>query len=221
MSLSPTAPEEAPAIVRVFPLVGAILLPRAVLPLNIFEPRYLAMVRDAMAGDRFIGIVQPRGDVAADPPALYATGGLGRITQFSETGDGRFLIALAGVTRFRAVEELAVATPYRQVRADYRPFAGDWREPQPLPPVMRADLEAVLRRYLDAQNLAADWDAVKAADDESLTNTLAAVCPFEPAERQALLEAADLAQRVRTLAALMRFAADSTSPASQGETTLQ
>ncbi len=221
MNAPPTTPEEVPDTIRVFPLGGAILLPRAVLPLNIFEPRYLAMVKDAMASDRLIGIVQPRTDIMADPPALYATGGLGRITQFSETGDGRFLIALSGITRFRALEELPVPTPYRQFRVDCRPFEADWREPPPLPTAMRGGLEEVLRRYLDAQNLAADWEAVTAADDESLINTLSAVCPFEPAERQALLEAPDLAQRARTLTALMRFAADATSPAGETDSTLQ
>lgn len=214
-----TGPEELPPIVRVFPLSGAILLPRAILPLNIFEPRYLAMVRDAMAGDRLIAIVQPRG--SGDRPGLYEIAGLGRITQFSETGDGRYLIALSGLSRMRIVEELPVTTPYRQVRADHAPFVADWNEPPPLPEVMRADLEAVLQRYLDAQNLSADWEAVRAADDESLVNTLSAVCPFEPAERQALLEAPDLAQRTRTLVSLMRFAADATGTLGDGDTSVQ
>jgi Lon protease-like protein len=216
-----TGPEELPPTVRVFPLGGAILLPRAVLPLNIFEPRYLAMVRDAMAGDRLIAIVQPRGGGPDDRPDLYEVAGLGRITQFSETGDGRYLIALSGLARMRIVEELPVTTPYRQVRADHAPYLADWHEPPPLPEVMRADLEAVLQRYLDAQNLSADWEAVQAANDESLVNTLAAVCPFEAAERQALLEAPDLAQRTRTLTALMRFAADATGAPSEGDPTVQ
>lgn len=214
-------PEELPPTIRVFPLGGAILLPRATLPLNIFEPRYLAMVRDAMAGDRLISIAQPRGDGSDERPGLYEVAGLGRITQFSETGDGRYLIALSGLTRVRIVEELPVTTPYRQVRADYAPFLADWHEPAALPEVMRADLESVLQRYLDAQGLSADWEAVKAADDESLINTLAAVCPFEASERQALLEAPDLAQRTRTLTALMRFAADATGVIGDGDTTVQ
>ncbi len=222
MIAAPAPPEDLPTRLRIFPLAGAILLPRAVLPLNIFEPRYLAMVRDAMASDRLIGIVQPRAGAAGDePPPVYAVGGLGRVTQFSETGDGRYLIALTGLTRFRIVEELPVTTAYRQVSADYAPYAFDRSEAAPLPQVMRADLEAVLRRYLDAQNLSADWDAVRAAGDESLVNTLCAVCPFEAAERQALLEAPDLAQRARTLSALMRFAAESTGPAGTGARTVQ
>ena len=193
-----------PTTLPVFPLAGALMLPRAELPLNIFEPRYLAMVRDAMAGDRLIGMVQPKDD--RDPPALYEVGGLGRITQFSETGDGRFLIALVGLTRFRIDRELDVETPYRQVVADYVPFAADWREPDPLPAAARADLETSLRHYLDTQGLSADWEAVAGADDESLINTLTAVCPFDIAEKQALLEAAHLRDRAGVLAALMTFA---------------
>lgn len=206
--------DSLPATVPVFPLAGALMLPRAELPLNIFEPRYLAMVRDAMAGERLIGMVQPKD--AREAPALYATGGLGRITQFSETGDGRFLIALVGLTRFRIVEELVVDTPYRQVRADYTPFAGDWRDAEPLPAAVRADLETSLRGYLDAQGLSADWDAVASADDESLVNTLTSVCPFDIAEKQALLEAPRLRDRAGVLAALMAFAA----PADEGKVTL-
>ena len=197
---------DLPDVIPVFPLSGAILLPRAVLPLNIFEPRYLAMTRDAMAGDRVIGIVQPKGDERSGPPELFATGGLGRITRFSETGDGRFLIALTGLIRFRIESELQVATPYRQVRADYAPFVHDWDPAPPLPAAARAGLEESLRAYLDTQNLTADWEAVRGADDEGLVSTLASVCPFEILERQALLEAPDLAARSDMLAALMRFA---------------
>ncbi|WP_448582655.1 LON peptidase substrate-binding domain-containing protein [Thermaurantiacus sp.] len=197
---------ELPAVIPVFPLSGAILLPRALLPLNIFEPRYLAMTRDAMAGDRLIGIIQPKGDGGAGPPELFGTGGLGRITRFSETGDGRYLIALAGIIRFHVTEEVGVATPYRQVRADYAPFVQDWNPAPPLPAMVRASLEDSLRAYLETQNLAADWDAVRGADDEGLVSTLATVCPFEILERQALLEAPDLEARASMLTALMRFA---------------
>jgi Lon protease-like protein len=221
METAPFGPGTLPATIPVFPLAGAILLPRAVLPLNIFEPRYLDMVRDAMSGERLIGMVQPRAELPAERPPLYGVGGLGRITQFSETSDGRFMIALSGLTRFAITEELAVTTPYRQVVAEFDRFEPDWHEPDSLPAVMREELETVLHRYLDAQSLSADWEAVKAADDESLVSTLAAVCPFEVAERQALLEAADLARRARTLTALMRFAADSTGAAGDAETTLQ
>ena len=196
--------DSLPATIPVFPLTGALMLPRAELPLNIFEPRYLAMVRDAMAGDRLIGMVQPKDE--NERPELFAIGGLGRITQFSETGDGRVLIAMIGLTRFRIGRELAVETPYRQVVADYAPFAGDWRDADPLPAAVRADLEGSLRSYLDSQGLSADWDAVANADDESLVNTLTSVCPFDIAEKQALLEAAALRDRASVLAALMIFA---------------
>ena len=200
--------------IPVFPLAGALLLPRAELPLNIFEPRYLAMVRDAMAGLQLIGMVQPKD--AHEPPALFSTGGLGRITQFSESSDGRLLITLTGLTRFRIGRELEVDTPYRQVAADYAGFAGDLREPDPLPATARADLEASLKSYLDAQGLSADWDAVAGADDESLVNTLCAACPFSVAEKQALLEAADVPARADVLTALMTFA----QPTDGGEATL-
>ncbi len=197
-----------PAAVPVFPLTGALLLPRAVLPLNIFEPRYLAMIRDAMAAtgaaNRIIGIIQPRFD--GDPPPLFDVGCLGRIGNYRETDDGRIEIALTGVSRFRIQAELDRTTPYRQVMADYDGFGDDRDDPEPLAAVARAGLEDVLRSYLDTQGLSADWEAVKSADDESLVTTLASVCPFDPAEKQALLEAEDLPDRAATLTALMTFA---------------
>ncbi len=202
------ATDPLPAVIPVFPLTGAVLLPRGVMPLNIFEPRYLAMVRDAMAANgsaaRFIGIIQPRDD--NDPPGLYRVGCLGRITDMRETGDGRILMALAGVTRFRIQDELSRTTPYRQVLADYAEFRADRGEPEPMTSLARAGLEDVLRTYLDANGLSADWDAVASADDEALVTTLATVCPFEPAEKQAMLEAHDLPARAETLTALMTFA---------------
>ncbi len=199
--------EPLPAVVPVFPLEGAVLLPRGMLPLNIFEPRYLAMVRDAMAASgsaaRVIGMIQPRDE--GDPPGLYTIGTLGRITDLKETGDGRVLIVLGGVTRFRVQQELDRTTMYRQVLADYAEFRDDRGEPKPVTAAARAGLEDVLRTYLDAQGLSADWDAVASADDEALVTTLATVCPFAPAEKQAMLEASDLPERAATLTALMTF----------------
>jgi Lon protease-like protein len=201
-----------PVAVPVFPLTGALLLPRGMLPLNIFEPRYLAMVRDAMAAtgaaNRIIGIIQPRGAQTGrdDPPTLYEVGCLGRIGDYRETDDGRILIALTGITRFRIAAELARTTLYRQVMADYHDFPEDREDPDPLTAAARAGLEEVLQAYLDAQGLSADWEAVRAADDEALVTTLAGVCPFDPAEKQALLEAEDLPERAATLTALMAFA---------------
>ncbi len=197
-----------PTAIPVFPLTGALLLPRGTLPLNIFEPRYLAMVRDAMAAtgaaNRMIGIIQPRS--RGEPPPLYDVGCVGRIGDYRETDDGRVLIALTGITRFRVAAELDRTTLYRQVMADYHDFADDREEPDPLTAAARAGLEDVLRAYLDAQGLSADWEAVHGADDEALVTTLSGVCPFDPAEKQALLEAEDLPERAATLTALMAFA---------------
>ncbi len=197
--------DSLPTKLPLFPLSGALLLPRGTLPLNIFEPRYLAMIKDAMAAGRLVGMVQPKDD--APRPALYPVGGVGRITQFSETGDGRFMIALSGVSRFRIAAELEVDTPYRQAEVLYDDFAGDTEDASSLAAAQRADVEQRLRTYLDTQGLSADWDAVASADDESLVNTIAAVCPFDPAEKQALLEAPDVPARAATLSALMAFAA--------------
>lgn len=198
-------PDSLPTEISVFPLAGALLLPRGNLPLNIFEPRYLAMVRAAIAGDRMIGMVQPRSD--DEPPGLYDIGGLGRITQFAETDDGRFMIVLTGICRFRIERELETDTPYRRVAVSYASYDADWQQPAPLSPAERAALEDSLRRYLDSQDMSADWDAVSTADDESLVNSLAGVCPFDIAEKQALLEAPDLNQRTSILTTLMSFAA--------------
>ena len=197
--------DSLPTRLPLFPLSGALLLPRGTLPLNIFEPRYLAMVKDAMAGGRLVGMVQPKDDAAR--PALYPVGSVGRITQFAETDDGRFMIALSGVSRFRIRAELDVDTPYRQAEVTYDDFTADTADAPSLGAPQRADIEERLRAYLDSQGLSADWDAVASADDEALVNTIAAVCPFDPAEKQALLEASDVPTRAATLSALMAFAA--------------
>ena len=214
----PASLADLPTRIRVFPLGGAILLPRAVMPLNIFEPRYLAMVKDAMEGDRMIGIIQPKGDWKTDSPPLFQVGGLGRITQYSETGDGRIVIALTGIIRFRIASELAATTPYRQIEANYADYAGDWSHPEPLAPIARAALESTLKSYLEAQDLSADWDAVSSADDEGLVNTLSVVCPLDSIERQALLESTTLPDRASTLTALMTFAQGASG---NGDATLQ
>ena len=207
MTLHPLgSPSDLPAGLRLFPLDGALLLPRATMPLNIFEPRYLAMVTDSMATDQLVAMIQPRADTLTARPPLYDVGTVGRITQYSETGDGRFLITLTGVARFRITRELSATTAYRQAEVDYKPYLSDWSPAAPLAAAARADLETTLRQFLDTQDLSADWDAVRSADDESLVNTLCAVCPFTTAERQALLEAPTLADRSSTLTTLMRFA---------------
>jgi Lon protease-like protein len=218
-----TALAPLPSAIPVFPLTGALLFPRGLLPLNIFEPRYLAMVRDAMAATgaahRIIGMIQPRGP--GDPPPLFEVGCLGQIADYRETDDGRILIALTGLARFRVAAELSRTTPYRQVMTDYEGFRHDRDEPAPLAASARANLEDVLRTYLDTQGLAADWDAVRNADDEALVTTLACVCPFDPAEKQALLEAPDLASRAATLTTLMTFAGGPGPAGGEGRPTLQ
>jgi uncharacterized protein len=196
---------ELPPVVPVFPLTGAVLLPRGVMPLNIFEPRYLAMVRDALAGTRVIGMIQPRSP-SETRPALFDIGCIGRISDAHNTPDGRMQIELTGLVRFRIERELEVMTPYRQVVADYDAFHADLDAPRAVGPAARVALEETLRTYLDANGLSADWEAVTNADDDSLVTTLAAVCPFDPVEKQALLEAPDLPGRTATLTALMTFA---------------
>jgi uncharacterized protein len=200
--------EEFPAVVPIFPLNGAVLMPRAILPLNIFEPRYLAMTRDAIAGHKFVGMVQPKAE--GRTPPVYETGCLGRINEWQETEDGRILMTLVGVTRFRVVEELPVTTLYRQVRIDCGVFTPDLVEANDLPPATRKQLFDHLRQFLDARGLAADWSAVKSASDETLVSALTMLCPFSAAEKQALLEAENLPQRTDILSSLLTFSTKST-----------
>jgi len=199
-------PEALPGVIPVFPLPGGLLLPRAHLPLHIFEPRYLAMVRNAMKGEKIIGMIQPHGLQDDGRPALYSVGCAGKIDRFEEIDGGRVLIALKGTCRFRVTEELTVETPYRQVRADYTPYAHDRIPPAPLPAEVRAQLLTQLEQYLQARTLKADWTAIHTADDEMLVNAICMLCPFEDAEKQALLEAVSLAERAEAVMLLMRFA---------------
>ena len=208
----------APAI-PVFPLTGAVLLPRGTLPLNVFEPRYLKMVDDAMRGNRLIGIIQPRmPESTSVAPPLFEIGGVGRITTYSETENARFQIVLSGLCRFRIAQELDVATPYRQVRADYEAFAADLTEPEDegLDERQRERLFGMLKGYLADRNLDADWDSIKRAPAEHLVNALAMICPFEPPEKQALLEAPSLSARTETLIALIAMASTDMPPPDQG-----
>lgn len=194
-----------PPAIPLFPLSGALLLPRGELPLNIFEPRYLAMLRDVMGRDRIIGMVQPRGESGGTPP-LHEIGCAGRVTAFAETDDGRFLITLRGVSRFRLVEELSSTTAYRQAKVDYADFAADLVPSPASRAVARADLMDVLARYLARQGLGVEKGALDEAPDEILVNSLATICPFSPVEKQALLEAADIGERAARMIALMEFA---------------
>jgi Lon protease-like protein len=198
-------PIEMPGVIPVFPLPGALLLPRGQMPLNIFEPRYLAMVDDALRdGHRLIGMIQP--DVAhasaADKPQLYKIGCVGRITQFAESGDGRYLIELTGVARFRVEEELKVATSYRQCRVTYAPFADDFTARKGENAVDRTGLLAALTEFLKANDLKADWEGIEKAPNEALVNALSMMSPYGTAEKQALLEAPDLKTRAEILIAI-------------------
>jgi len=200
-----------PDAIPIFPLTGVLLLPRGRLPLNIFEPRYLAMTQDALGGERLIGMVQPsdpqndnRGGGQMNPP-VYPIGCAGRITAFSETDDGRYLITLTGVSRFRIREELPLLGGYRRVTADWEPFARD-REPSPEPGFDRDRFARALKGYFVQRQISADWEAIEKAPGEHLLTSIAMLCPFEASEKQALLEAADLEERARLLVALIEMA---------------
>ena len=212
MSRSPFAPDFAqlPKTLPIFPLTGVLLLPGGRLPLNIFEPRYLAMTRDALAEARMIGMVQPtegQGD-AGDPP-VYGRGCAGRMTAWSETDDGRYLITLIGVARFDIAEELPRNERlYRRVVPDWSPYEGDLAaENPPLSGVERARLLAAIKPFLERHGITADWQAIEASADERLVTTLAMACPFASGEKQALLDAKDATERARLLTALMEMAA--------------
>jgi len=195
-----------PAILPIFPLTGVLLLPRGRLPLNIFEPRYLAMTRDALAGERMIGMVQPADPAASGSnPSVYPTGCAGRITSFSETEDGRFLITLTGVSRFRMHEELPLLEGYRRVVPEWSGFAGDLYD-GPEPAFDRQRLLRGLREYFQQHQITADWDAIGSVPSERLVTSVAMICPFEPSEKQALLEASDVEERARLLMAIVEMA---------------
>jgi Lon protease-like protein len=188
--------------VPIFPLAGALLFPRAQLPLHIFEPRYRAMVRDALGGESLIGMIQPRDE--REPSSLFDIGCIGRISGAEELQDGRFNIVLEGVARFRIAKEADVTTPYRQVDADRSGFADD-AEPEPLASIQRAELEQESRRYADVLGYAVDWAAVGNLDDEMLVNSIAQIAPLDPGSKQALLEAANLSVRADLLVQFMHF----------------
>lgn len=200
--------DDLPGVVPVFPLSGALLLPGGQMPLNLFEPRYLAMFDAALASSRVIGMVQPvfKGDRgASDRPNLCEVGCLGRITSFSETGDGRYVITVHGICRFRITEEMSVTTPFRQCRM--APFEIDLHDRSDA--ADNVDREALLnafRTYLDANGLDADWESVQKAGNATLVNALSMMSPYGPAEKQALLEAVSLKERAETLVAITEMA---------------
>ncbi len=197
---------DLPSVLPVFPLPAVLLLPGTRLPLNIFEPRYLEMLDEAIAGTRLIGMIQPSLDGSVDDsgvPTLCDVGCVGRVTSFAETGDGRYLISLQGVCRFRVVHELSVRTPFRQCQIV--PFLADLDE-EVGQDVDRPALLKALRAYLKANELEADWEGISRADNAMLVNALSMMAPFGPAEKQALLEAADLKARAETLVAITEMA---------------
>lgn len=209
-------PADLPQRIPVFPLAGALLLPRADLPLNIFEPRYLAMIEHAMASDRLVGMIQPQAEHAdKDVPPLMKIGCAGRITSYAETPDDRLLVTLTGVCRFEIVEELAATTSYRQAVANFHPFAIDLVSDLGANEVNRPALLKAFRDYLNANNMNADWEQVDAASTEVLVNTLSLLAPYPPGDKQALLEAPDLKTRADVLVALTEVALRRISPASQ------
>ncbi len=199
---------DLPVRFPIFPLSGAILLPRGRLPLNIFEPRYLNMVDDALKSHRIIGMVQPQSmeSEMLNKPDLFRVGCAGRITSFSETGDGRYLITLSGACRFFIKEELDCVTPYRQITSDFSAYEADLHAPENTSDVNREKLLAALKTYMQIHNMETDWDSVKQAPPESLVNSLSMICPFEPKEKQALVEAGSVSERAEILTALIEMA---------------
>ena len=215
-------PGDLPEVIPVFPLPGALLLPRGQMPLNVFEERYLAMVDDSFRdGHRLIGMIQP--DVSHSPdeehPVLFKVGCVGRITQLAESGDGRYILELTGVARFKVLEELTVLTAYRQCTVDDFPFSDDFTARKGEEDVDRAALLAVLTDFLEANNLKVDWDGIENAPNEALVNALAMMSPYGPPEKQAMLEAPDLKTRAEILIAVTEM--DLAKKRTSGETGLQ
>lgn len=201
---------DLPASIAVFPLPGVLLLPRMQLPLNIFEPRYLQMIDDCLRGTRIIGVIQPDEDdtspAQANQPALMKVGCAGRLTSYTETPDGRILITLTGIARFRVTNELETMTPYRQCAVDFEEFADDLTPELGTEKVKREHLLKVLKQYLDTNNMQADWRAIKLSTNEMLVNSLSIISPYGPREKQALLEAKTLEDRNQMLIALTEVA---------------
>ena len=208
MNASPFSARGLPPEFPIFPLQGALLLPHGKLPLNIFEKRYIAMVEDALAGQRLIGMIQPdctQPDVATGP-AVYGVGCLGRVSSFSETDDGRFLIAISGLIRFDLMGEHALRRGYRRAIPDFSRFMADLDAPI-APLLQRSALLDALRTYFAVNGFDANWTAIETMKDDELVVTLCMVCPFGTAEKQALLEAATPTSRAETLLALLHMGA--------------
>ncbi len=202
--MAPDGPD-LPGEIGIFPLPGALLLPGGRLPLNVFEPRYLALIEESLKAERMFGMIQPdeSAPVGEHGPGLYRVGCLGRLSSFAETEDGRFLVALSGVARFRVAEEVAPHRGFRRVRVDYAGFAAD---PSPADPAVdRPRLVTALRAYFRSKGIEANWEAIERAEIAALVVNLCMVCPFDAREKQALLEAPDATARAATLEALLRM----------------
>lgn len=197
-----SGPADLPETIPVFPLAGALLLPRGHMPLNIFEPRYLAMIDAALREDRLIGIIQPKDDAPHATPDLSPVGCVGRLTEFSETGDGRYIITLTGIARFRLVAEVATSEPFRRARVAYHPFECDFQPRLGEDQVDREALLVALRSFSEVREVDIDWDSVAKAPTEALVNALAMMSPYGLKEKQALLEAPDLKTRSDLLIAI-------------------
>lgn len=202
---------DLPDTIPVFPLPGALLLPRARLPLHIFEPRYLQMLEDCMkTPTRLIGMIHPRelpsGQLHSGDKRLHAIGCAGRLTGFSETEDGRYMISLTGISRFRVREEVSGFTPYRRAVVDWSPFARDLGAAEKDPGFERESFMDLLVRFFEAMELSTDWSSLKEAEPELLINSLSMLCPFSPEDKQALLEAPSLTTRRETMVTLIEFA---------------
>ena len=226
MARSPFDPtfREMPEVLPIFPLAGVLLLPRGSLPLNIFEPRYLNMTADALKTDhRMTGMIQPSGvddaESASAPgrtgPEVYIMGCAGRIVSFNETRDGRYAITLAGLVRFNVADEIEMTRGYRRVRADYTPFRDDMNDDYPQGDVDRDRLFDALGHYFKAHNIDPNWQAIRSMGDRMLVTSLAMGCPFDPSEKQALLEAPALGRRAQILTTLLEMS----GPAESGDTT--
>lgn len=196
--------KDLPEIFPIFPLTKALLLPRGQLPLNIFEPRYLAMIDDAMKSHRMIGMIQPDPEAGGYDlvPKLFSVGCLGKITQLAESGDGRYLITLTGIARFKVIEEISAVTPYRQCQADFSPFSLDFKPSLGEDLVDRDGILRTLRDFAETNELQIDWKSIHEAPNEALVNALSMMSPFGPREKQALLEASDLKGRADVLVAI-------------------
>jgi Lon protease-like protein len=198
---------DLPDTIPVFPIPRALLLPRARLPLHIFEPRYLQMLDDALkTRHRLIGMIQPREVPGAAEKRLHAIGCAGRLTGFSETEDGRYMVTLSGISRFRVLQEVQGFTPYRRCKVEWAPFARDLGGAETDAGFKRVEFMAGLKRYFEAMDLSTDWGSLKGADEELLINSLSMLCPFAPEDKQALLEAPSLTTRRETLVTLIEFA---------------